>query len=72
MDRKTVAETCMVVALFLIAFGILIALFGAFSQGFSITPSQAHRPIITFLGCALATAGFSLLILTIRNHSADL
>jgi uncharacterized membrane protein YidH (DUF202 family) len=68
MDRETIAETFMVTALLLIAFGILTALFGAFSQGFSIIPSQPNRPIVTFFGCVLAAAGFSLAFLTIRNY----
>ncbi|MGD0978816.1 MAG: hypothetical protein ABR962_06695 [Candidatus Bathyarchaeia archaeon] len=72
MDRKTLAEAYMVAALFLIAFGILIALFGAFSQGFSVTPSQPDRPIVTLFGCVLAAVGFSLVILTIHNYRDDL
>jgi len=72
MDRKTIAETYMVTALFLIAFGILTALFGAFSQGFSITPIQSDRPVVTIFGCVLAAAGFSLAILTIRNYRDEL
>jgi energy-converting hydrogenase Eha subunit E len=72
MDRETIVETRMVAALFLIAFGILTAFFGAFSQGFSITPSQSDRPIVTFFGCVLAAAGISLVILTIRNYRDDL
>jgi len=72
MDRKTTAETHMVTALFLIAFGILTALFGAFSQGFSVTPIQPNRPVVTLVGCVLAVAGFSLAIRTIYSHRDDL
>jgi uncharacterized membrane protein len=70
MDRETIAETRMVAALFLIAFGILTALFGAFSQGFSVTLSQSDRPIVTFFGCVLAATGFSLAILIDRYQQS--
>jgi hypothetical protein len=72
MNRKTIAEICMVAALFLIAFGMLTALFGAFSKGYSIVPSSLDRLYVTAFGCVVAAVGFCLAVSTIYVRRDDL